>query len=607
VLPNSLFLAVFACVAWWLFRAAETPLVTYVPLADYWQYVAALREWSANLLAPGNPTVVSAELSLSYNPYLGILAALASAFGLDAMQALALGSALNLLIIAAGMRLFLQAYFRNSWAPAIGLLAVFFCWGIGWNQHNVYQLGSFLHTASYPSTFAFGISLIAFRLTLQLLSNDALTMLWGAMLAVAVALTLLCDPVTSAFCVVGCVLLVLTEPTGSRINQLLPVAMVFAGMGLAEVWPFFSPWKALLGLYPGSQGSTLDEWLMPVQRLLSGEWKTVLYSPSLVIATLGFALLGVPLLIWLGMRREQSFLVCGAVLMLAPYLLNLLFPIPQGERFLLFVATYLQLAIVWGWLRLIGAWNEIPRPAVAAPALLLSIVAGAGVFVLNLWMAGLDFSGKRLAPNPISVIDVRKLPDALSVDQLYAELFADVPRDAVVLSTADDGHALAALSHKVVATRYADPVLSDRTVRYEDAGTFFFRPVSELERVEVIQRYDISHVLVNASIQKVADRAEPWVANYGRLLAERGNYRVYELSPALHDVALPEPEAVAEKQEVVTPEQTAESVPMQANSELARPVRTPVDEEPVVDEEPAARSFGAPISAPVLDPSRHGG
>ncbi|MBT8422657.1 MAG: hypothetical protein HKN56_07545 [Gammaproteobacteria bacterium] len=616
-LPNSVFLAVLACVGWWLYKAGETPLVTFLPFSDYWQYVAAVRELIANFTAPGNPVIASDDVSVAYNPYLAVLALIAKAFGLDAMQAMAVGAALNLLLIAAGVRLFMQAYFRHAWAPALGLIVVFFGWGIGWNQHNVYQLGSFLHTASYPSAFVFGVSLIAFRLTVQMLSNDSLTTLWAALLAVAAAVMFLCDPPTSTFGIVGCLLLILTEPTGDRLNRLFAAAMLLAGLGVAEVWPYFSPWSAALGLYPGSSGFVLAEWLMPAQRLMSGVWNTALYSPSLVAATLGIALVGVPIVILLGAQRRQRFIVIGAVLMLLPYVLNLLFPIPQAERFIVFVAFYLQLAMVWGWLRMIDAWNEIPRSTMAAPALLASVVAGAGMVTMNVWMAELEFAGKRITPRPLGVADVRTLPDGLSVDQLYDELFADVPEDAVVLSSADDGHALAALSHKGVSARFVDPTVADWRDRYLDTHAFFFMPVSELQRVAVVQKYDASHVLLNTAIPSVANFAAPWAANYGQLVASRGDYRVYALSPALHDVVLPEPEPEVVASEKDEPSPAAEPVPAPVQARAQRPSRAATDidsgnavaeEETAAEEaEQPARSFGAPISAPVLDPRRHGG
>ena len=611
-LPNGVFVAVLLAIGWMVWRTIATPLVAYVPIADYWEYVAVLREWLQNG-ALGNPHVDAPALSNSFTPYLALLALIARAFGLNAMQALSVGAVLNLLLIAAGVRLFMQAYFRHNWAPAIGLIALFFCWGISWNQLNVHQLGSFLHTASYPATFTFGLSLIAFRLTLQLLGNDALAPVWAGLLAVVTALMLLCDPVTSVFGISGCLLLVLTEPVASRLNQALAVGMLLAGLGLAEVWPYFSPWKVAFGLYEGSDKFVLSAWLEPAARLMSGEWNTVLYNPALVVVTLGLALLGIPLLAALVMRREQAFIVSGALLTLALYLLNLLFPIPDAERFLMFFAVYLQLAIVWGWLRLIDAWSEIPRAALAAPALLVSIAFGAGLIGFNFWMAGMEFDGKRLAPRPVSVIDMRALPDGMSVDELYADLFAEVGEDAVVLSSADDGHALAALGNKVVAIRYVNPLLADRRARYDATDDFFFRPIDELERVEIIQRYDVSHVLVNTKIRKVAERAEPWVAKYGRLLAQRGTYRVYELSPALHDVILPVDEpaqsppapatAAAERAVGDTGKTSMESV---ANTPETAPDR-PAESAPVEDSAEPARSFGAPIASPVLDPSRHGG
>jgi len=605
-LPNALFMVVMAGVAWWLYKSAVTPLNAYWPLADYWEYAAVVSEWLQNFSAPANPHVDSPVLSPSFTPYFALLTLLGGALGLDAVQSLAVGSVLNFVLIAAGLKLFAQAYFRNQWAPVVSLVVVFFCWGIGWNQHNLYQLGSFLNTGSYPSAFVFGLSLIAFRLTLQLLGPDALEGLWACLLIVVVALMFLCDPVTSVFGISGCLLLALTEPTGSQRKQLLALGMLVIGLGVAELWPFFSPWKDLLGLYDGSAGWATFEF-SPAQRLSSGEWLSVLYQPQVIVATLGFALLGVPLVALLIWRREQSFIAYGALLALLPYALNLLVEIPQAERFLLFSATYLQLAVVWGWLELIDSCNEVPRAAMAGPALIASLVAGAGVISLNVWMAAVEFGGQRLSPRPVSLIDVRPLPQNMSVKELYTELLAPLGDKAVVLSTADDGAPVPVIKGKVVSVRYDNPLLADQVERYQDTGNFFYSDMDELDRIAIVQRYNVSHVLLNRAVQNVAERAEPWVANYGRLVAQRGDFRMYELSPVLQDIQLPARQAEADAPVAEAKPAAVKPAQARVSAEPERPARQPAVTAEEPDEQETQRSFGAPIAAPVLDPSRHGG
>ena len=58
---------------------------------------------------------------------------------LDPVQLMSVAAVFNYIVIVWGLYLFLNTYFRDYWAPAIGFLALFFVWGVAWNMANVYQ------------------------------------------------------------------------------------------------------------------------------------------------------------------------------------------------------------------------------------------------------------------------------------------------------------------------------------------------------------------------------------------------------------------------------------------------------------------------------------
>jgi len=302
--------------------------------------------------------------------------------------------------------------------------------------------------------------------------------------------------------------------------------------------------------------------------------------------------------------------------MIVPYLLNLVVEIPLAHRFLLFFVTYLHLAVIWAWLELINACNEIPRPAFAAPALLLSVIAGAAIVGGNVWLALLEFDGRTLSPLTRQIEDKRRAtPDGISVPELYTSLLEPLDESAVVLSTARTGWPVPTFRGRVVSLYHENPLLEDQAQRYADTADFFYRPVPDLRRVEIIQRYDVYHVLVDDADAGLHQSVLEWLRSFGNVVSQVGSYRLYALPPALHDIRLPEPEPETEPQSESQPAPERSPAPAsQARPEP--PVAEPASEaaQPDPEEEPSAsgppadesRSFGAPIAPPVLDPTRHG-
>jgi hypothetical protein len=604
---------------WLVWDALNFGLVTFVPDAAYWEYVAVLREWLSNPGAPANPQVAAASLSASFMPYFWLLAAAGRAFDLTAVQLLAISAVVNYALLVIGLRLFLRAYFRNGWAPFIGLVVLLTFAGVGLSEANVYQLRNLFYVASYPASFAFALSLLTFWLTLALLRDDLRPPVAVPLLGAAAALLFLSDPLTGVFGIVGCFLLVVTEPLGSRRTVGLALGALAAGLVAAEFWPYFSVWKLTLGLYPGAATPEMaaSAGLTPVERFTAQAWAHPLYDPQFVLGTLGLSLLGLPLVGWLLLTRQHWFIVLGALAMAVPYVLNLFVPVTDGPTYLLLVAVYLQLAIVWGWLTLLEAWDQIPRPYLARPAVLASAVAGAGVIAGNVWMATLEFDGRTLKPGTFSVV-AQRAADAPDMLTQYQALLDPVPGDAVVLASARAGWVVPAVKGKVVALLYGNPLLSDQGDRLAATEDFFLRPASDLRRVQVAQDYAADYVIVDAANALRSAELDAWLQRYAQPVNESGQLQLYRLLPAVQAMVLPEPEpepelapALAAENSGVKPPRAAPDTPAPARP--ARSSRPPAPAAPAAEgeaeaaaEDDAPRSYGAPIAAPILDPERHG-
>ncbi len=608
-LPNACFLLACAAVAFVLLRdASGTALVLWRPEAEYWGYLAVLQQWLQNPAALSNPLVRDAALSAQFVPLFWLLAGVGRLLGMDAMQLMTAAGLINFVLLATGLKLFLGDYFRHSWAAFLGLLVLFCGWGLTGSGPGVYQLRNFLQIAADPSTFAFALSLIAFWVTMRLLRSDATMVLWALALLLLVALVFVSHPLSGLFCVLACGLLAVTEFATSLWGRLAVFVAAVAGLAAAELWPFFSVWKLTLGLYPdGLQSWSADAVLAAApEQHAARHWAAILYDPSALLAVLGVSLLGLLAILRLLQRGEQPFIVYGAALMLLPYAFNLVVDVPLAHRFLLNAVFFLQLALVWGWLRLFSLWSEMPRSILATPMLLLSLAGGAAMLGANYWLLQQNRQGNVFAAQTLQLQDSRSATAGLSVPALYRELLAPLSDAAVVLAPPATGWPVPAFRGRVVALLNPNPLLPDMSERQTLTREFFYAAPTDLQRVATVQRYAVSHVLLNQADADLHRDLQTWLNSYGRTVTAQGDYRVYELAPALQQIRLPQP-ATAEAEPV---EAAAAAKPAQPESPPAA-VQAPADssaEAPQATEETAEpRQFGAPIAAPVLDPERHGG
>jgi hypothetical protein len=598
-ISNTLFFGLFLAGAILLVRdGLSVPLVSYAAFTDYWEHTAALTEWMRNLSAPTNPHVVSADLSSRYMPYFWLLSVLGQNLSLSAVQLMSISAVINYCLIALGLYLFLRYYFRDVWAPLVGFIAIFMLWGIGWNWSNLYQLRSFFYVGGYPSTFVFGLSLIAFWATLKYLRQDGSPLALGALLAVLSVLMLLCHPLTAVFGLTGCAVLAMTEKTAPAATRVGVVGILLSAAVAAELWPYFSVWKLMLGQY----GEGVEQWpalrdINPWNRFAARDWAHLFYNPSVMVPMLGPVLLGIPVVIWLWLKRQHNFIVVGAFLMMIPFVANLFFPIPLAHRFLLFAAIYLQFALVWFLLTLLTVCRAEPRPAWGTPGVWGLFLLLAAVVAANYSLLQGEYNGRSLSPENFEVRDKRALlPDDQNVIALYETLTETLDDSAVVMTTASLGWPLPTVKGKVVSLYHENPILLDQLERYQATGDFFYRPISANKRAELVTRYNATHVLISGRDKEVQPALGNWLESYARLVSSVDSYRMYLL---LDTVPRIKPQPVAKQPEVTRPVPTPLPRPVLIPTERTEVMPDVVPPADAVDAEPS--SFGAPIASPILN------
>jgi hypothetical protein len=601
-LSNALFVLLFLTAGFALiWDGLSVPLVTYAAFTDYWEHTATLTEWMRDLWQPENPHVASADLSSRFMPYFWVLSGIGQLFGLTAVQLMSLSLVINFCLITLGINLFFRSYFRDPWAPLAGFVAIFMLWGLGWNWSNLLQFRSFIYVGGYPSAFVFGLSLVAFWATLRMLRQDGSIIILGALLALLGVLMLLCHPLTAVFGIFGCALLALTEKSVPAVLRVNVLGMLIVAGIVAEIWPHFSVWKLMLGNY----GAGVENW--PALRDIDPLSPHLFYQPGIVLTMLGPALLGLPVLVWLWFKREHRFIVWGALLMAVPYALNLFFQIPLAHRFLLFVAFYLQLALVWAALTLLVECRAEPKPAYGAAAIwsmtamIIVLIGG------NVALVASEYRGESIYAGSFEVRDKRAvLPPGQNVLALYEAVTAPLADDAVVLTTASLGWPLPTVKGKVVSLYHENPLLLDQRERYMATADFFYRPIDPERRTQIVDEYGATHMLVSDRDPNIKPVVGEWLDLHGELVAEVDNYRMYRIRDNLpRIVAAPEPQptvAARLSEPAVLRTAQVDALGPAVPAEALRP-EAAVAEPPAAEArhaEPAA-SFGAPIASPIVN------
>ncbi len=488
---------------WLCWAAFYYPLATYSYWQDIWEHAAVINEWMKDLWHPKNPHLPVDTGSPRYMPYFFLLSCIGRLFDLEALHILGLGGVLNVAALLTGIFLFFRRYFKDEWAPVIGGAIMLGAWGIPWVYVNNYQLRSLFYVSSYPATFAMAASLFVFWVAVKLIRDEVCSLWWYVVLVALVFVIVLSHPPTGSFAIASLFILAVFEPSASLVYRAKLAIFVLLGILLTWFWPYFSLWDLVV------VGTLRESALTDLSRIKSLMQATIFernpvsrfYSPIVIIMSFAPALLGFPIIIYLAYRKTQLFIVAGFLLMMLPYIVNIIFHIPLGYRYLFFSIFYLHLALTWSALTVLRYSENLEQQRPHKRSRVLIGVTSSMVVLAfggNLLLAALMFAGyhpRMTFDPPYRIENIKRYGRIQPVVSDMQQIATHIPDDAVVLGIPWMVWPLPTFKGKITAVLLRNPFVLDGGRRRADALKFFEPTTSYLERRETLQRYHVTHIV----------------------------------------------------------------------------------------------------------------
>jgi hypothetical protein len=460
---------------------------------------------------------VSDSLSPRYHPIYLAVALVARALQQDAIGAMGIAAALNMVLLTGSIFWFFHGYFRDARAPLYAFLVLFMSWWKGWHFSNVYQLQILPSVAAYPSTTGLALSFMGFALVTSIVRGGATTVRLVS-LALLSATLLIVHPLTAVMGFAGMGLLALLEPGSSWRVRLWLVLALLGGALCAHFWPYYSAFEVLSG---GSHGDT-SGWAGKLERRGPSSFRLqpLFYDWQNLLEAIGLALPGLFFAVQLLWQRKHLFAPLGLLCMLAVFMGNIWVPLPLAHRFVLLAMVYLHVCTVWGCLRWSPGYHDASPLLARRPLAVASGVVLAAAFAVASW------HNLTLADSRVEQASRRRLSPVLNYARQVGRRAGE---GAVVLGTQADTWPVPTFGPKVVDLLHVNPLVPDALQRTEDVKRFFGRSLSDAERDALITKYGVTHVLSGGREAKGL-RAYLAQRSNGQRLA--GGYRLYTLKPS---------------------------------------------------------------------------
>ncbi|HYO96681.1 MAG TPA: hypothetical protein VER33_19350, partial [Polyangiaceae bacterium] len=288
---------------------------------------------------------------------------------------------------------------------------------------------------------------------------------------------------------------------------------------LSLAWPYFSVRGVLVGGGQQEVSALLQEFAGGGDAEATHSLHQF-YRLDPLLHALGLALLGLPIALYLLVRREHFFISLGAAAMLLPFVVNAYRPLPLGHRFILLAVFFLQVGVVWLLLKLSRgsreAWTALTagRRGWAAGVLIAAVLLTTSWWNVTAARDRLESSNRRLrgmdSPN-------------IRYSRRIAELAG---ADSVVLGDAQSSWPVPTFGPKVVVLWHGNPLVLDEAERRARVKQFFHPRTADSTRLEIIRQYGVTHVLVK---RRLAARVQRFLARTSTRNALPAGYSLYTL------------------------------------------------------------------------------
>ena len=450
-------------------------------MGDSWEHAASVNELSSNLSNPSNPFLsIGGNTTPRFTLYILLLALLKRISSLSVIDLMELAGLCNAILLVTGIYVFIKKYTKNNYQPFFTLITLLIFWGRGWLYSNEYSLQFLTSSLFHPSIFTFSISFWGWYFFIKFKEEKtAISLVMTALISMLVSST---HPLTASFYFIVMFLINFHQKREIIPGFYLIGLSFLLSMLLMLFWPYFSIVEAFK------------------KDVLSGGWyPTGNYFYSGIIPGAGMSLLGIPAAAYYFFRRRHLCIIGGLVISVVIYIASYAANLPLLGRYIYFSIFHLQLLLSFYMAEL---WCA-PSPAPGA-SVTVRFLKGASVlilFVLFLYqMRLMDLRGiigccARGAPK-FSIERWCHPQEKYAFMQMHLK-----PGDIVISDTFTSWVVPAMTGAKVVSHFHDNPLVLDNAVRMNDTRTFFSPGTSQSERMAIIKKYGITHILIHKGLE----------------------------------------------------------------------------------------------------------
>jgi len=489
-----------------IITALYTPLslldYNHFPYSDGAEHGAAVRELAMHLTRPSDPMLANHPgKSPRFVPSILIMALTMRLTGLDVLTVLKLFLPLFFLLFLCAAALFTKEYFDDSGQASWSLAALLFLWGTGWMGANAYMFSALLYTAYFPSLVTFSLSLLALYFQLRFLkTRNRVSFIIQLLLG---SIAFINHPPTGIFLLTCSGLLYLEQKTPLKAATFYYSISVTGALLISLLWPYYDFLPNLLKITSGEMAGTTDYSLT----------RHYLYQKPLLRS--GPALMGIPPLLLFAAQRRYLLLVGGAMVFCGVYILGFFFNISLAERFIFFIVCILQLAFsrtCREWFPGFRSRSSLRFKTASGWFLVILLIAGAAIQAVLVY--------KEFILPAFIISDDHRSISYRSPNRMQRELGRYLQAGDVVLSDLYTSWSVPVYTGaKIIALYHSAPHVRDNRERVQALETFFNAATSVEERTKIIEKYGVTHVLLNFKIG--GKEIEPAVRGLGLQVIER--------------------------------------------------------------------------------------
>ena len=448
---------------------------------DFWETAATVRELAARPFHPTNPILALPEQDAGrFVPYTVFWGLFKRLTGLGIFPTMALAAAANYWLFVFGLYRFVSRQFKSESLPSFLLVTMLLVWGKGYQYASAYHLEMFLVTSPYVGFFSFGLSLLALSYLTAYCDNGA----WRNLVLYAVfsIIGFVTHAPAGVFCYVTAGAVLLARGNVRRLVLMQGVPLL--ALGACLVWPYFS----FLDLF----FSATTKGTFPA------------FFTKRQVRALGPALVGIPIVAYDAVRRRHLFVCLGFLFCLAIYLVAIVGRIAFVARFIIFIGFFLQVGIALFMDRsFVGSAAGVRRRLGWQRGVALVVAVGLLIPSVYFRWVEMDRHVERVVGGKYGVH--RYLSPARNLFFLARH----VSYGDVVITDPREGWPVPAISGaRVVAPLYFMALFSGSyEARRTDVREFFEGDLSLEAREAIVDKYGVTHILVNLKRQKRWDES----------------------------------------------------------------------------------------------------